>query len=194
MTNMDVRTLKIFEFNRALSYVSNILEMEEKQEKLTKEKQNNGIELENWIHELTAKSVSYTDEEIIMINEFREALCKRNSEIDKEQEKIRIYVSELKDLVTKVMEFVFSKDMALHLTETEIKSEMVDEYTYILGECKPNGKEITLEDLFEYDHEEETPIFIAYLSYHQVQRKMLLQASSEEEEKRIKIGSFAELF
>ena len=181
MANRNVRTLKIFEFNRALSYVSNILEMEEKQEQLTKEKQNNGIELEDWIHELATNSVSYTGEEISMINEFREALCKRNCEIDQEQEEINIYASELKNLVTKVLEFVLSGDTALYLTKTEIMPEMVDEYAYILEEYKPNGKEIAIEDLFEYDHEEEAPIFIAYLSYRRVQRRMLLQAGSEEE-------------
>lgn len=151
MANTNIRDLRVFEFNRALSYVSEILEIKRNCEKLGKEQLKLQIELDQWYNELALNSSSYTEDEICNIKTFQDSINARIAEIDEEQEDLKEYEKELEKLVKKVLEFVIG-DENLDLTKEEIQESFVEEYIYILTEIKLGNDEtyIAIPELFEH--------------------------------------------
>ena len=148
MANTNIRDLEVFEFNRALSYVSEILEIERKKAKLQREWYAIQGELKQWNTELKSSS-SYTKDEISIIQSFMESINARKAEIDKEQDNLNEYEDELEKLVKKVLEFVIVEGEYFALTKEEIQESFVEEYIYILAEIRLENYTVTISDLFD---------------------------------------------
>ena len=182
MANTNIRDLRVFEFNRALSYVSKILEIERKKAKLQREWYAIQGELKQWDTELKSSS-SYTKDEISIIRSFMESINARKAEIDKEQDDLNEYEDELEKLVKKVLEFVIVEGEYFALTKEEIQESFAEEYIYILAEIKldNNSTDIFISDLFEHKSD---LILLLYDVYGREQEKLIsdiADANSEEE-------------
>lgn len=142
MVNTDVRTLMIFEFNRVLLYISEIIEIERKEVELDKEFYRLGQEVCDWknIIELTEK------EERLVKQEIEEIYISLNN-IEKERSRIEKYRNALYDLVTKTIEAIMDNE-TLNLKRCEIRQDMLEEYVYILCNIKINGDYMHIEDIF----------------------------------------------
>lgn len=148
MANTNIWDLRVFEFNRALSYVSEILEIKRKNTKLRKEKDELDRELDQWHDEVALNSSSYTEDEICNIKAFQDSINARIAEIDKGREDLKEYEEELEKLVKKVLEFAIG-DKYLDLTKEEIQESFTEEYIYILTEIRLENDTVTISNLFE---------------------------------------------
>lgn len=127
MTNTDIRTLKIFEFNRALSYISEMIEIRRKIKKLAKEEESINEERSDWEEECTKLKKEKDDIQIIV----KELVEKKKNTIS-ERENLEKYLDELEYLVSKILEFVIHDD--LKLRKEEIQKSFLEEYVYLLSE------------------------------------------------------------
>ncbi len=179
MANTNIRDLRVFEFNRALSYVSEILEIKRKDVKLRKEKNELSDERNQWYHELNLNYLSYTRDEISDIGAFQKSIKERIAEIDKEREDLKEYEKELKKLVEKVVEFVMCGG-TLDLTKEEIQESFVEEYIYILTEIKLQDDDLTnvlISDLFEHKSD---LILVLYDVYGREQKELISAIEDED--------------
>lgn len=126
MVNTDVRTLMLFEFNRALSYISEIIEIERKVWKLEDLKGNLWYEIQDW-----KKEEYLAEEEKVVVEEIIADAEKREQDIRIEIEELEKYKETLKTLVSKIIEAI-TKDENLLLKRTEIRQDMLEEYVYLL--------------------------------------------------------------
>lgn len=147
MDNTDVRTLRIFEFNRALSYVSEILENLREEELLSRERRNLSKEKDEWEDELTSLPDNKKKAERETILEFMDNIDSRIDEICEKLRQLDKYADELKLLVAKILEYVLDED--LYLTGDEIQKSFVEEYIYILTEIENDGDYFNIDSIFE---------------------------------------------
>lgn len=143
MVNTDVRKLMLFEFNRALSYISEIIEMERKKQNLRKSKEKLGYELYDW-----ENAEDFTEEERIVVIEIINEIRNKRQEIENDIEELEEYAEALKKLVTKTIEAVM-EDKNLLLEKDEIQQDMLEEYVYLLCEIEINDNCIDIEDVFD---------------------------------------------
>ena len=191
MANTNIRDLKVFEFNRALSYVSEILEIERKKAKLQREWYAIQGELKQWDTELKSSS-SYTKDEISIIQSFMESINARKAEIDKEQDDLNEYEDELEKLVKKVLEFVIVEGEYFALTKEEIQESFAEEYIYILTEIKldNNSTDIFISDLFEHKSD---LILLLYDVYGREQEELISDIADADPEEEFE-NSFYDYF
>lgn len=189
MVNTNIRDLRVFEFNRALSYVSEILEIKRKCEKLGEEQLKLQIELGQWYDELLTSS--YTEDEICNIKTFQDSINERIEEIDEELEDLREYEEELEKLVKKVLEFVIG-DEYFALTKEEIQESFVEEYIYILTEIKlgDDARDIVISNLFEHKSD---LILLLYDVYGREQEELISVIADADPEDRFE-NSFYNYF
>lgn len=141
MVNTDVRTLMLFEFNRALSYISEIIEIERKKKQLTKQCNSLECELYDWREEDLTKEEKIVAEEIISDMEIK------LQDIRAEMEELENYEEALKRLVTKIMEAV-TKKAFVRLEKAEIRQDMLEEYVYLICEIEIEDEKINIDDIF----------------------------------------------
>lgn len=143
MVNTDVRKLMLFEFNRALSYISEIIEMERKEWKLEDLKRNLYYEIQDWKNE-----EDLTDEEKVVVEEIIADAEKREQDIKIEIEELEKYKETLKTLVSKIIEAI-TKDGKLLLKRTEIRQDMLEEYVYLVCDIETEEDYVQIDDVFE---------------------------------------------
>ena len=156
MTNTDIRTLKIFEFNRALSYVSEIIEIERKIEKLETERKMLKLEQGDW-----EKEEAETAGEIRDIEQIVKTIVGKCAKNVSKQEDLQKYLKELKHLLSNILEFVIG-DSDLELKKEEIQISFLEEYVYLLSEYLLEGESIIIERLFENKADLAILIFESY--------------------------------
>ena len=156
MTNTNIRTLKIFEFNRALFYVSEIIKIERGISKLQQEIRMINAECNEWEYEETENGQEQEDIKQIIKN-----LVLKEQEINDEIKVLESYLTKLKDLVSKILEFVI-EDEDLELTKEEIQPSFLEEYVYLLSEPLLEDGCIIIEQLFENKAELAILIFENY--------------------------------
>lgn len=138
MVNTDVRTLRLFEFNRALSYISEIIEIQRKKEQLTDQVDSLSDEVYDWRYE-----EDLTEEERAeIINDIQIKIQNIRTEI----KELENYEEPLKKLVTKIIEVVMEDKLLLE--KDEIRQDMLEEYVYLLCEIKIDNEYITPAELF----------------------------------------------
>lgn len=138
MVNTDVWTLRLFEFNRALSYISEIIEIQRKKEQLTDQVDSLSDEVYDWRYE-----EDLTEEERAeIINDIQIKIQNIRTEI----KELENYEEPLKKLVTKIIEVVMEDKLLLE--KDEIRQDMLEEYVYLLCEIKIDNKYITPAELF----------------------------------------------
>lgn len=143
MVNTDVRKLMLFEFNRALSYISEIIEMERKVWKLEDLKRNLYYEIQDWKYE-----EDLTDEEKVVVEEIVADVEKREQDIRIEIEELENYKETLKTLVSKIIEAI-TKDKKLLLERTEIRQDMLEEYVYLVCNIETEEDYVQIDDVFD---------------------------------------------
>lgn len=142
MANTDVRTLMLFEFNRALSYISEILEIGKKTKKLEDLKRSLENELYDWKNE-----EDFSEEEKIVVKEIIDELKKKRQDIESEMREFEEYRNALNKLVTKIIEAIL-EEQNLSLEKIEIRQDMLVEYIYLLCEIEVNDECIDIRDIF----------------------------------------------
>ena len=163
MTNTDIRTLRIFEFNRALSYVSEMIEIKRKLQKLQEEARTINVEYSDWqMEEFKTKKDKEEVQQIVR------NLEKRRKEIIDEQKSLQKYLDELEDLVSKIFEFVFEKE-ELRLSKEEIQATFLEEYVYLLSE-KIDGEYKAISEIFE----DKADLAFLIIENYGMERKKLL--------------------
>lgn len=145
MVNTNVRTLKIFEFDRALSYVSEIIEIERKKKQLIIQRNS----LDSDFHDWNCEEFFATKEEKIVVNEIISEIKTKLQAIGKEISELEKYTEALKSLVTKIMEAVMEDNEGLLLKKDEIRQDMLEEYVYLLCEIGVEDEYIKITDLFD---------------------------------------------
>lgn len=143
MVNTDVRTLMLFEFNRALSYISEIIEMERKEWKLEDLKRNLWYEIQDWKEE-----EDLTEEEKVVVEEIIADVEKREQDISIQIIELEKYKETLKTLVSKIIEAI-TKDERLLLERTEIRQDMLEEYIYLVCDIETEVGYIQIYDVFD---------------------------------------------
>lgn len=143
MVNTDVRKLMLFEFNRALSYISEIIEMERKVWKLEDLKRKLWYEIQDWKNQ-----EDLTEEEKIVVEEIIADAEKKEQDIRIEIEELEKYKETLKTLVSKIIEAI-TKDENLLLKRTEIRQDMLEEYVYLLCDIEVGDDYMLICDMFE---------------------------------------------
>lgn len=129
MTNTDIRTLRIFEFNRALSYISEMIEIRRKIKKLAIEEESINQERSDWDEESAKIETSW---EIDDLKGIVKDLVEKKKNTISERENLEKYLDELEYLVSKILEFVIHDD--LKLRKEEIQKSFLEEYVYLLSE------------------------------------------------------------
>lgn len=143
MVNTDVRELMLFEFNRALSYISEIVEIERKVWKLEDSKRSLEYELYDWQYE-----EDFSEEEKVVVKEIIADVEKRVQDIRVEIEELEKYKEVLTTLVSKIIEAI-TKDKNLLLERSEIRQDMLEEYVYLLCDIEIDTDYMEITDLFE---------------------------------------------
>lgn len=143
MENTDVRKLRLFEFNRTLSYISEIIEIERKKKQLDDQKDSLEYELYDWRQE---EDLTEEEREVVgeAISEIRTKLPNIASEIEELEE----YEKALKKLVTKTIEAV-TEERYLRLEKSEIRQDMLEEYIYLLCEIEIENNYMEIGDIFD---------------------------------------------
>lgn len=139
MVNTDVRTLRLLEFNRALSYISEIIEIERNEKRLRDQVDSLSDEVYDWRYEEDLVE----EERAEIINDLQTKIQNIKTEI----RELEIYEESLKKLVTKIMEAVMEDNLLLE--KDEIRQDMLEEYVYLLCEIEPDNEYITPEELFD---------------------------------------------
>lgn len=163
MLNANLREIKLYEFNSALFYVSDILEIKKMLEQITKEKdaieaELNGWEIENKINFNSYISTNDRQDLLDIISQLKKKLYQKEKEINN----LKRYLDLMHDLVTKILEIVLEDTESLELTEGEIQAKFIEEYVYIILNCYPNNKKLKQEMIFSTKTES---IAIAYIYY-----------------------------
>lgn len=143
MVNTDVRKLMLFEFNRALSYISEIVEIERKVWKLEDSKRSLDYELYNWQY-----GEDFSEEEEVVVKEIIADVQKRVQDIRVEIEELEKYKEVLTTLVSKIIEAI-TKDENLLLERSEIRKDMLEEYVYLLCDIEIEDDYMEIDNLFE---------------------------------------------
>lgn len=143
MVNTDVRTLRLFEFNRALSYISEIIEIERKKKQLEDQKHSLENELYAWRNE-----EDLTEEERKVVDEAISEIKTKLPNILREIVELEEYAKALKKLVTKTMEAVMDEEY-LRLEKSEIRQDMLEEYVYLLCKTEIDDENIGIEVIFD---------------------------------------------
>lgn len=143
MVNTKVRELMLFEFNRALSYISEIVEMERKEWKLGDLKRSLCYEIQDW-----KKEEDLTEEEKVVVEEIIADAEKRVQDIRIEIEELQKYKETLKTLVSKIIEAI-TKDQKLLLKRTEIRQDMLEEYVYLVCNIETEEDYVQIDDVFD---------------------------------------------
>lgn len=139
MVNTDVRKLMLFEFNRALSYISEIIEIERKEKQLTDQENSLLYEVCDWRYE-----EDITEEER---REIIDDMQMKIQDIRTEIKELENCEEPLKKLVTKILEAVMEDQLLLE--KDEIRQDMLEEYVYLLCEIEIDGEYIDIGDLFD---------------------------------------------
>lgn len=142
MVNTDVRKLMLFEFNRALSYISEIIEMERKVWKLEDLKRN------LWYGIQDLKKEDLAGEEKVVAKEIIADAEKRAQDIRIEIEELEKYKETLKTLVSKIIEAI-TKDEKILLERTEIRQDMLEEYVYLVCNIETEEDYVQIDDVFD---------------------------------------------
>lgn len=140
MVNTDVRTLRLFEFNRVLSYISEIIEIERTEKQLRDQEDSLSDEVHDWRYEEDITEEERTE----TINDIQIKIQDIRTEI----KKLEKYEEILKKLVTKITEAVM-EDESIGLEKAEIRQDMLEEYTYLLCEIEMNDNYIDPVDVFD---------------------------------------------
>lgn len=140
MVNTDVRTLRLFEFNRVLSYISEIIEIERTEKQLRDQADSLSDEVHDWRYEEDITEEERTE----TINDIQIKIQDIRTEI----KKLEKYEEILKKLVTKITEAVM-EDESIGLEKAEIRQDMLEEYTYLLCEIEMNDNYIDPVDVFD---------------------------------------------
>lgn len=179
MVNTDVRKLMLFEFNRALSYISEIVEIERKVWKLEDSKRSLEYELYDWQYE-----EDFSEEEKVVVKEIIADVEKRVQDIRVEIEELEKYKEVLTTLVSKIIEAI-TKDENLLLERSEIRKDMLEEYVYLLCDIEIEDDYMETDNLFE-----EKAYFIVLLveMYGEDATKLIEDILNEE------IGNFGNYF
>lgn len=143
MVNTDARKLMLFEFNRALSYISEIVEIERKVWKLEESKRSLEYELYDWQYE-----EDFSEEEKVVVKEIIDDVEKRVQDIRVEIEEFEKYKETLTTLVSKIIEAI-TKDKNLLLERSEIRQDMLEEYVYLLCDIEIEDDYMEIDNLFE---------------------------------------------
>lgn len=139
MVNTDVRTLRLFEFNRVLSYISEIIEIERRKKRLSNQVDSLSDEVYDWRNE-----EDFTEEERTeIINDMQIKIRDIRTEI----KELENYEGPLKRLVTKIVEAVMEDQLLLE--KDEIRQDMLEEYVYLLCEIEIGDDYIDTGDLFD---------------------------------------------
>lgn len=143
MVNTDVRKLMLFEFNRALSYISEIVEIKRNVWKLEDSKRSLDYELYNWQY-----GEDFSEEEEVVVKEIIADVEKRVEDIRVEIEELEKYKEVLTTLVSKIIEAI-TKDENLLLERSEIRKDMLEEYVYLLCDIAIEVDYMEIDNLFE---------------------------------------------
>ncbi len=144
MANTDLRTLTLFEFNRALSYISEIIEIKRHIKKLEDSLNSLRYEICDW-----KNSKDFTEEEKIVVNEIISEIEEKLQDINKEIKENENYRDALEKLVTKIIEAIMDYDEVLLLEKSEIRQDMLEEYVYLLCNIQVNDEDIDIKDIFD---------------------------------------------
>ena len=143
MVNTNLRELMLFEFNRALSYISEIIEIERKEWKLEDLKRNLFYEIKDWKEE-----EDLAEEEKVAVKGIIADAEKREQDIRIEIKELEEYKETLKTLVSKIIEAI-TKDKKLLLERTEIRQDMLEEYVYLVCNIKTKEGYVQIDDVFD---------------------------------------------
>lgn len=143
MVTTDVRTLMKFEFERALSYISEMIEIEKRKEQLRKKREILNAEFYDWRNE-----VDLTEEEKIQVDEIKDEIAIKLQDIDEEVEKLNRYKEALAKIVSKTVEAV-EEGYGLELEDFEIQQDFLEEYIYLLCNIRINGNRLDIKELFD---------------------------------------------
>lgn len=158
MANTNIRTLKIFEFNRALSYVSEIIEIERKIRKMQEEIEILKVEMKDWQNEEIEVKKDIEDVRQLVKN-----IVERIDEIKSEENDLQQYLKELKYLLSKIIQYVTEDDSKdLKLTKGEIQKSFIEEYIYLLSGPVLEDNVINIETLFKDKADLAMSVFESY--------------------------------
>lgn len=174
MANTNIRTLKIFEFNRALSYVSEIIEIERKLQKLPKERELLNEEYSDWKDDDTE-----TEEDLEDIEQIVKNLKEKCEEIMILEADLERYLEKLKHLVSNILEFVIGDYSDLELTEEEIQESFLEEYVYLLSEAVLDDSPVIIERLFK---DKADLVMLVFKSYGNEREELLRDIINTESE------------
>lgn len=143
MANNDVRSLRLLEFNNALSHVSEIIAIKRKQKQLSEQKSELVDEKLDWEYDK-----NLTEEEKIAVNEIIDNIRIKIKDIKEERNKLEERKGTLKKIVTKIIEDTMDS-RTLSLQKSEIQQDMLEEYAYILCEIKMYDSYMEVGDIFD---------------------------------------------
>lgn len=140
-----VRELKKFEFERILSYVSDILRLREEQEALREKENEKKREMGQFEEQKEDCENDGLSRVARTIEEILKELEQQNEEITDKIEMIEDKMTVLENLVSKLTDYIFDEDFRLELQNDEIKIDFAEEYFYFIQE-----QEIKWNQLFEF--------------------------------------------
>lgn len=176
MANTKIRDLKIFEFNRALSYVSEIIEIERKLQKLQKER-----ELLNEEYSVWKEEAAETKEDLEDIEQITENIKEKCEEVMIMKADLQKYHYELKYLLFKILEYVTEDDNEdFELTKQEIQKSFLEEYVYLLSEPVLDDSPIIIKRLFKDKADLAILIFESYGNEREELLRDIVNAESDD--------------